>query len=151
MHDLHPPPPPPQTPAAKVTGNRGSSSDAAAAMTPANKGSDPRRTYRPLVFHLLALQSAVKSPNCTPTFLSSCRSRSPGPCLTYERVVGGGAVSHLRGKRMLTQSILFINAACLCLCRRVLLLAAALWQHVLPPRCSALLHDPADDERMFES
>lgn len=36
-------------------------------------------------------------------------------------------------------------------CRRVLLLAAALWQYVLPPCSSASLYDPADDEWMFES
>lgn len=35
--------------------------------------------------------------------------------------------------------------------RRVLVLAATLWQHVLPPRRSAPLHDPADDEWVFES
>lgn len=30
-------------------------------------------------------------------------------------------------------------------------MAAALRQHVLPPRGSASLHDPADDERLFKS
>lgn len=35
--------------------------------------------------------------------------------------------------------------------RGVLLLAAALRQHVLPPRGSAPLHDPADDERLLKS
>lgn len=52
---------------------------------------------------------------------------------------------------MLMWSISFINAACLCLCRRVLLLAASVRQHVLPPGCSACLHDPADDGRTLES
>lgn len=36
-------------------------------------------------------------------------------------------------------------------CRGVLILAAALWQYVLPPCGSAQLHDPADDERMVKS
>lgn len=35
--------------------------------------------------------------------------------------------------------------------RRVFVLAAALWQYVLPPRSSASLYDPADDEWRFES
>lgn len=39
----------------------------------------------------------------------------------------------------------------LCPCRGVLVLAAALWQYVLPPRSSASLYDPADDEWMSES
>lgn len=38
-----------------------------------------------------------------------------------------------------------------CSRRGVLLLAAALRQHVLPPGSSAPLHEPADDERLFES
>lgn len=45
--------------------------------------------------------------------------------------------------------LLIINGVCVC--RRVLLLAAAVRQHVLPPRRSASLHDPADDERTLES
>lgn len=36
-------------------------------------------------------------------------------------------------------------------CRGVFVLAAALRQYVLPPRCSASLYDPTDDEWMFES
>ena len=52
---------------------------------------------------------------------------------------------------------LFINTVYFCLsaslspCRRVLLLAAALWQYVLPPCSAASLYDPTDDEWMFES
>lgn len=52
----------------KVTANKSSLSDVAAAMMAANKGAHPRQTYRPLVFHLLALQSAVKFHNCALTF-----------------------------------------------------------------------------------
>lgn len=48
--------------------------------------------------------------------------------------------------------MVFISARLpLCPCRGVLLLAATLWQHVLPPRSSASLYDPTDDEWMFES
>lgn len=36
-------------------------------------------------------------------------------------------------------------------CRRVFVLAATLWQYVLPPRSSASLYDPTDDERVLES
>lgn len=36
-------------------------------------------------------------------------------------------------------------------CRRVFVLAATVWQYVLPPRSSASLYDPTDDEWMFES
>lgn len=49
---------------------------------------------------------------------------------------------------------LFLNGLYFCyFCSRrgVFLLAAALRQHVLPPRGSASLHDPADDERLFKS
>lgn len=38
-----------------------------------------------------------------------------------------------------------------CSRRGVLLLAAALRQHVLPPGSPASLHEPADDERLFKS
>lgn len=40
---------------------------------------------------------------------------------------------------------------CLSPCRRVFVLAAALRQYVLPPRSSASLYDPTDDEWMSES
>lgn len=137
------PPPHVRQPPPRWCDNKSSLSDVAAAMMLANKGAAPRQMCRPLRVHLSALQSAVNFHNCTLTF------RPRGPCLMCGRLVG---LYHIRGEKwMLMWSILLINAACLCLCRRVLLLAAAVWQHVLPPRRSASLHDPADDERMFES
>lgn len=48
-------------------------------------------------------------------------------------------------------SIYFCPSVSLSARRRVFVLAAALWQYVLPPRSSASLYDPADDEWRFES
>lgn len=48
--------------------------------------------------------------------------------------------------------MVFISAHLpLCPCRGGFLLAATLRQHVLPPRSSASLYDPTDDEWMSES
>lgn len=47
--------------------------------------------------------------------------------------------------------VISFNSLMLLSCRGMLILAASIWQHVLPPRSSAKLYDPTDDGWMAES
>lgn len=110
-----------------------------AVMTQAYKGPDIQAA---VTFHCCTLWHSLQLPLL----------HSFAPCFCVLNGGGWGGEYNM-GKKggWWCEMYLFINSVCFPPCRRMLLLAATLWQHVLPPGSSASLYDSTDDEWMFES